>query len=87
MPTKPRRAKAQGPLRRHALLVVAVTLFWAAMDEPTKWTLAPVLVWLLTAVAVAFLACAVIALADPGAMLVIKVWPRRPPPPPEASEP
>jgi len=63
-------------LRRHALLVAAATLFWAAMNEPSPMDLGAVIVWVLTGIAVALLACAAVVLAEPVVLLLIRLLPR-----------
>jgi hypothetical protein len=68
---KPRGAKsaAAASVVRPGLVVAAVVLFWAAMNEPALFTPTSVAVWLLTAVAVGLLARAGLALLEPLARL------------------
>jgi hypothetical protein len=70
-------------MQRHALLVAAITLFWAAMNEPSPLNLGAAIVWVLTGIAVALLACAAVVLAEPALLLLIRqlaraARPRRP---------
>jgi hypothetical protein len=88
MAAKSRRPKTKGPLQRYRLLIVAVTLFWAAVNEPPVFGIGPVSIWLCSALAVAFLACAAIVLLEPAAAMALQIKLRRPQtPPPEAPEP
>jgi hypothetical protein len=86
MAAKSRRPKAQGPLRRYRLLIVAVTLFWAAMNEPPVFGIGAVSIWLCSAAAVAFLTCAAIVLLAPAVVILMQMRLRQAPSPPAAAE-
>ncbi len=81
MPNKARKPKGTRTLRRHAVLIAGITLFWAAVNEPTSFAFSAMVVWALTAVAVAFVTCAALALLEPGIVILVKTLPRRLPPP------
>lgn len=59
------RARPLDKLYRPGFSVAAIVLLWAAVNEPDQLTAVSVIVWLLTAAAVALLACAVLALGQP----------------------
>lgn len=72
-----KQAKPKAGPGRHKLLIVAITLFWAAANEPEMLGLGPIITWLLTALAVALLASALLALAEPALLVVLRLFSRR----------
>jgi hypothetical protein len=64
-------------LGRYKLVVVAITLFWAATNEPPALDAGPVIVWVLSALAVALLACALLALLEPAMIVLLRLFSRR----------
>jgi hypothetical protein len=70
-------------LVRPGPLMVAVAILWAAANEPTGFTMASVIVWLLGSVTVAILARAALALLQPlsklGLALLLQGVPRQAP--------
>jgi len=75
-----KRGKAAPPKAkagRYKLLVVAITLYWAASNEPEMFGLGTIITWLLTTLAVALLACAALALAQPSVLVVLRLFSRR----------
>jgi hypothetical protein len=68
---------AKGGIGRYKLLVAAITLFWAAVNEPPALNVGPVIVWVLSALAVALLACALLALMAPAMIVLMRLFSRR----------
>jgi hypothetical protein len=70
-------------LVRPGPLMVAAAILWAAANEPTGFTMASVIVWLLGSVTVAILARAALALLQPltrlGLALLLQGVPRQAP--------
>jgi hypothetical protein len=78
------KAKAKKPAGKRWLIVLAFTAFWAAVNEPGQLSMGAAIVWGLTALSVAFLVMAGLALLGPALVLLIRALPR--PKPDEADE-
>ena len=88
MASKPKpkgKAKGKKPAGKRWLIVLAITAFWAAVNEPADLTVDAAIVWGLTARSVAFLVMAGLALLGPALVLGIRALPK-PKPPKDASE-
>jgi len=83
------KGKARKPAGKRWMIVLAITAFWAAGNEPADLTIDSALVWGLTALSVAFLVTAGLALAGPALVLGIRSIPKQKPKEdePKADEP
>ncbi len=89
MASKPKpkgKGKGKKPGGKRWLIVLAITAFWAAVNEPADFTIGAAMVWGLTAVSVAFLVMAGLALLGPAVVLAIRALPRPKPGGGEADE-
>jgi len=70
------KGKSKKPAGKRWMIVLAVTAFWAAVNEPADLTVGAAIVWALTALSVAFLVMAGLALLGPAMLLVLRALPR-----------
>jgi len=76
MASKPKGKGKKGKGGKSWLIVLAITAFWAAVNEPEDLTMGAAIVWGLTALSVAFLVMAGLALLGPALVLVIRALAR-----------